>query len=160
MGDFVTGTPDRPVGPGLAFGPDGALYLTSGNGVNRYSLTGAFIDVFVSQGSGGLSIPVDLLFGPDDNLYVASATSVGEGSVLRYNGKTGAFLDEFVPSTEPHITGPRLLEFKSDISMCHRPPGNSARQHTISIGYLSAGDHVAHGDDVGRCRLGPIDDSG
>jgi streptogramin lyase len=152
IGDFVVGTVERPVGPGLTFGRNGDLYVDSGNGVNRYDgLTGAFIGEFVTQGSGGLSVPVGLVFGPDGNLYVASATSVGDGSVLRYDGTTGAFLDAFVASTEPHITGPRVLEFKSKIRMCHRPPGTTGNEKTISIGYLSAIDHVQHGDAVGSC---------
>lgn len=150
--DFVTGTPEQRIVSGLTFGPDGNLYVGVGNGVNRYDgLTGDFIDAFVPQGSGGLSVPVGLIFGPDGDLYVASPGSVGDGSVLRYDGETGAFMDAFVPSTEPHITGPRVLEFKSKIRMCHRPPGNPDKQQTISIGYLSAGNHVAHGDAVGSC---------
>jgi hypothetical protein len=152
INDFVIGTADRPVGPSLTFGPVGDLYVTSGNGVNRYDgETGAFIEVFVSQGSGGLSVPVGLRFGPDENLYVASATTTGDGSVLRYDGETGAFIDAFVPSTEPHITAPRLIEFKSKIKMCHRSRENRDTWWTISIGYLSASEHVAHGDAVGPC---------
>lgn len=150
--DFVTGTTEAPIVSGLTFGPDGNLYVGVGNGVNRYDgLTGDLIDAFVPQGSGGLSVPVGLIFGPDGNLYVASPGSVGDGSVLRYDGTTGDFIDAFVPSTEPHITGPRVLEFKSKITMCHRPPGNPDKRKSISVGYLFAGDHIRHGDAVGSC---------
>ena len=39
--------------------------------VLRYNgTTGAFIDAFVSSGSGGLDMPSGLTFGPDGNLYV------------------------------------------------------------------------------------------
>ncbi|HEU5183432.1 MAG TPA: hypothetical protein VFU01_02615 [Gemmatimonadaceae bacterium] len=166
--DFVTGTVDEPVNSGLTFGPDGHLYVGVGNGVNRYDgLTGALLGAFVAQGSGGLAVPVGMVFGPDGNFYVASPGSVGDGSVLRFDGRTGAFLDAFVPSTEPHITGPRLLAFKSTITMCHRPPGNPANQQTISTGYLTADSHVQHGDAVGACpwsapvNLGsPVNSSG
>ncbi len=42
--------------------------------VLRYNgATGAFIDAFVSSGSGGLDEPLDLDFGFDGNLYVATA---------------------------------------------------------------------------------------
>jgi streptogramin lyase len=86
-------------GPPLVFGPDGNLYvgnfLTSE--ILRFNgVTGEFMDIFVSAGSGGLSGPGPLmLFGPDNNLYVCSENN---NSVLRYDGTTGAFIDAFVPS--------------------------------------------------------------
>ena len=125
---------------------------TTKNTVLRYDgATGGFIDVFVLPGSGGLIVPVDLVFGPDGNLYVASAENNGNGSVLRYDGHTGAFLDAFVPTGTGGISGPRALLFKEKIAICHRPPGNPGKAKTISIGYLSAGDHLTHGDLVGAC---------
>jgi DNA-binding beta-propeller fold protein YncE len=139
---------------GLIFGPDGNLYVgsTTSNTVLRYDgTTGAFIDVFVPAGSGGLTVPVGLTFGPDGDLYVASAENNGNGSVLRYGGRSGAFLDAFVPTGSGGISGPRGLLFKEKITICHRPPGNPYKAKTISIGYLSAQDHLARGDVVGAC---------
>jgi hypothetical protein len=77
--------------------------------------TGAFIDEFVSRKSGGLNQPFIALYGPhDDNLYVSTGHLHGPGqskAVLRYDGATGAFLDEFVHDGQmdmPHaiIFGP------------------------------------------------------
>jgi DNA-binding beta-propeller fold protein YncE len=141
---------------GLTFGLDGNLYVSSSGTdmVLRYDgTTGAFIDEFVSASSGGLSAPVGLAFGPDGNLYVASATNTGDGSVLRYDGQTGAFLDAFVPTGSGGMSGPRALVFKPKLTICHRPPGNPAKSKTLSIGQLSAGDHIAHGDAVGACEI-------
>ena len=45
---------------------------------------GAFIDAFVSAGSGGLEGPDGLVFGRDGNLYVSSSFS---NVVLRYDGR-------------------------------------------------------------------------
>ncbi|MBW3552431.1 MAG: NHL repeat-containing protein [Gemmatimonadetes bacterium] len=139
---------------GLTFGRDGNLYVgsTTTDRIIRYNgVTGEFIDDFVPEGSGGLDVPVGLIFGPDGNLYVASAGSPAGASVLRYNGSTGAFIDAFVPPGRGGITGPRMLEFKTKISMCHRPTASSGPARTIRIGYLSARDHVDHGDTVGPC---------
>jgi sugar lactone lactonase YvrE len=56
--------------------------------------TGAYIKDFIAAGSGGLTDPDDLSFGPDGNLYVSSGTNT-DGQILRYDGKTGAFLGVF-----------------------------------------------------------------
>jgi hypothetical protein len=97
----------------VEFGPDGNLYVTSDftHSVLRFDgTTGAFVDVFVPSGSGGLSLPVDLAFGPDGNLYVSSFFT---DSVLRYSGTTGAFIDAFVPSGRGGLDGPTGLVFTS-----------------------------------------------
>src|SRR5438034_1391804 len=147
----------------VVFGPDGNLYVgdvgnvaQGGTAIRRYNgLTGAFLGVFVAPGAGGMTQPGDpqfFVFGPDGNLYVASAENNGNGSVLRYDGHTGAFLGAFVPTGTGGISGPRALLFKEKITICHRPPGNPAKAKSISIGYLSAGDHLAHGDLEGACQ--------
>ncbi|MFP2925333.1 hypothetical protein ACLESO_08965 [Pyxidicoccus sp. 3LG] len=80
----------------IAFGRDGKVYVgTRDDDVRRYDAkTGAFIDVFVTPGSGGLVEALDLEFGPDGNLYLPDFLP---GSVLRYSGRTGDFIDAFVP---------------------------------------------------------------
>jgi hypothetical protein len=84
---------------GSIFGPDANgdgisdLYVTSAdtNAVLRFNgVTGAYIDTFVTPGSGGLKSPVDLAYGSDGNLYV---TSYGSNQLLRYDGTTGDFID-------------------------------------------------------------------
>src|SRR5713101_7931762 len=80
---------------GLAFGPDGNLYVSSqeSQSVLRFDgKTGAVLGAFVPAGSGGLALPMGLVFGPDGSLYVCS---FGTSSILRYDGRTGAFIDTF-----------------------------------------------------------------
>ena len=73
------------------------------------NVTGAFINSFVTTGSGGVRYPEGLAFGPDGNLYVRSS-----GSILRYNGTTGAFIDTFVPSGAGGMGIPFDLAFTSN----------------------------------------------
>jgi DNA-binding beta-propeller fold protein YncE len=103
----------------LAFGPDGALFVanapaaSSGNilrfnppgsrtrAVNNFSST-----VFVAY--PGL-MPLAIAFGPDQNLYVSNGDNSGSGGgILRFDGRTGAFIDVFVPAVEG---GPRGIAF-------------------------------------------------
>ena len=85
-------------GQGLVF-HDGYLYVANGPGRNvlRFEAsTGAFDRIFVdTTGNGGLNNPHSLRFGPDRNLYVASR---GTDSVKRYDGASGAYIDDFVAS--------------------------------------------------------------
>src|SRR5206468_3806220 len=69
---------------------------------------GAF---FVPTGSGGLSSPESAAFGPDGNLYVSS---FGTQNVLKYDGKTGAFLSVFVPAGSGNINGNDDILFGPD----------------------------------------------
>ena len=89
--------------------------------VLRYDMeTGAFLGVFVSAGSGGLSGPRGLARGPDGNLYVSSFDN---GSVLRYDGATGAFVDAFVAAAEDVPDEPEAAAPPTN----QRRPGHSRR---------------------------------
>jgi hypothetical protein len=112
MGNFVTPGPELFAGlNGIAFGPDENLYVgTTDSRVLRYDgQTGAFLDAFVAAGSGGLFSPGSLVFGPDGHLYVVSYHNCGSGlcaggtSILRFNGRSGAFIDAFVTGSQSDI---------------------------------------------------------
>lgn len=82
---------------GLAFGPNGNLFVANnaGNDVLEYNgSTGAFVKTFVTPGSGGLAGPEQLVFNGND-LYVSGFTSK---DLLKYNATTGAFESEVIPA--------------------------------------------------------------
>jgi DNA-binding beta-propeller fold protein YncE len=78
--------------------------------------TGDFVETFVPRRSGGLNQPWGVLFGPhDQNLYVSSGEFGGPGqlkAVLRYDGATGAFIDNFAIGGD--LKSPRGIIFGQD----------------------------------------------
>lgn len=66
--------------------------------------TGASQGTFVASGAGNLHGPRGLIFGDRGNLLVSNQNVglSGNGSVLRFDGSTGAFLGELVSPTDPH----------------------------------------------------------
>lgn len=135
----------------IVFGPDGNgddksdIYVASGDkpgnsaeptasAVLRYDgITGAFIDKFVGDNpntaadeTGGLSRPYGLAFGPDGNFYVTSFLS---DQILRYNGKTGQFIDVFASGNQQAggLNGPNGLLFAPDGYLYVTTQGSVAR---------------------------------
>ncbi|NJN87790.1 MAG: PEP-CTERM sorting domain-containing protein [Leptolyngbyaceae cyanobacterium SL_7_1] len=117
----------------LTFGPDDNLYVSVGgsnslslldpnypldSAVLRFSPLGEFLGVAAS--GNGLTRPYGNAFGPDGNLYVASFRT---NQILRFDGKTGAFLDVFASDnngglgTLNGLNGPNGLLFAPDGSL-------------------------------------------
>ena len=81
----------------VLIGFDGEL-LVSGrdnNAIKEYNLeTGIFVRDFTTGFT--LDEPVKMSFGPDDNLYV-SQWGQNSSSVVKFDGRTGAFIEEVTP---------------------------------------------------------------
>jgi sugar lactone lactonase YvrE len=97
-GENLLGTPN-----GMTFAPNGNLMVVSGGfnkvlqfstAANGVSLMGTFADLGLSQQ------PQDLTFGPNGNLFVTGGGQAfgGGGNVMEFNGTTGAYIQDFVPT--------------------------------------------------------------
>jgi hypothetical protein len=96
----------------IIFDAAGLAYISGDEQVYRYNTkTGAFVDVFVDFGSGGLDRAVGMTFGPDGDLFVASYNN---DRVLRYDGETGNFKGAFVTPGSGGLDGPVGLLFTDD----------------------------------------------
>lgn len=152
---FVASGAGGLVGPsGLTFDRNGIMYVGSPttDRVLRFDRNGDYIGDFFPAGEGGLDSPVGITFGPDGDFYVASAGSPTTAAVLRYDGVSGVFKGALVGPGDGTSTGPRTIEFKAKIAICHAPAGRADRAMTLEIGYLSAREHMDHGDEIGACQ--------
>lgn len=114
-GRFVTAGSGGLNGPdlGMAFGPDGDLYVPSyyGNSIMRYDgTTGASKGAFITAGSGGLSQPRQLVWRSGE-LFVSSDNG---NKVLRYNAANGSFLGTFVSPGSGTLSGAVGMMFSQD----------------------------------------------
>ncbi len=64
--------------------------------------SGEYLGEFITASSGGLVAPDSVIVGPDGNVYVASGDTPENSAVLRYDGKTGQFLDTFASGHGMH----------------------------------------------------------
>jgi serine/threonine protein kinase/tetratricopeptide (TPR) repeat protein len=72
------------------------------------------LETFVGQAdNGGMKRSAGLAIGPDGNLYVGS---IGTNKILRFDGKTGKFLDTFVEGATGVLDSPAVqgLSFRPD----------------------------------------------
>jgi HYR domain-containing protein len=100
----------------LMFGPDANLYvIAGGQGVLRFDgrtgdPLGTFVEEPLISPTFSFDFPSASTFGPDGNLYL-SAFRFGHSGVLRYNGMTGTFIDQFVPDASGGLANPFRMLF-------------------------------------------------
>lgn len=121
---------------GLAFGPDGDLYVVDDDadhfGVWRYDGTsGVSKGVFGQTGaSGNLNQPCYCTFGPDGDLYV---TDTGDGSVRKFRGPLSPN-----PGSYQGIFGETSGVFTAPLGLVFGPAGTPQQPPTLSIESLGS----------------------
>jgi len=97
------------------------------------------------------------------DLIVFNATTVFEGLVVSdlENGLEvdvdAVLIDEVLFATEIELVEEDEEEgsFGNKTTICHIPPGNPGKAHTITVGNPAVPAHLAHGDVLESCTLGP-----
>lgn len=130
-GDFIdafTQGGDLASPRGIILGPDGDLFVADRRHIGKdWALesriarfdgdTGAYLGDFVPLGGGGLQVAEQIVFGPsveDPDRLDLYAVSLGNDSVKRYHGQTGAFLGDYIPSGGGGLEGPVTMTFTPD----------------------------------------------
>ena len=114
-------------------GNDGHLYVSSYNSdeILRYDgRTGAFVDVFVSAGSGGLDGPGDAQFRGGELLVVSARSD----AVLRYDGVSGAFLGELVKPGAGGLDYPHFMQVDDGIMYLAGKHNNDVLKYDAGTG--------------------------
>lgn len=126
-----------------------SLYIGDGgdNTVKRFDAqTGTPLGVFVISGSGGLHGPRGLIFNQSGDLVVANQ-NVGlniPGSILIFNGATGAFLSALVPSANPHAPpAPRGIVLAGSLFVANIPAKNPTANGELQA-FTSGGTFISN----------------
>ncbi|MEQ1936340.1 MAG: hypothetical protein ABL962_20990, partial [Fimbriimonadaceae bacterium] len=130
----------------------GLLYVSNFNPVSSYvarfnAVTGAFVDKFVT----GLHTPDGQSWDSAGDLYVCS---FGLGKVGKYNGTTGAFISDFVPSGFGGLSGALDSRFEPNGDfLVNSFNTGTVKRYNSSGGFL--GDFASVGGWTQGMEIGP-----
>src|SRR5579884_30431 len=137
---------------GLTVGPDNNLYISiysygaGQDGVYCYDVTTGTLTNFT--GSLHISAPNNSAFGADGNLYVPNGFT---HLVNRFNGTTGAYIDDFVPARSGGLHEPTALTFGPDGNLYVLSSGTSQvlRYKSTTGAFIDVFAQDSHFNNVG-----------
>ena len=103
-----------------------------------FATVGAAFDAAVQASQGGAG---------DAEAIKDAVERINEGESLAGCDTTD---DDTTPSPAPSAS-PSTPPSGGQLTICHVPPGNPSRRHTITIGASAWPAHQAHGDTLGPC---------
>lgn len=129
----------------------------------------------VAESSSDTSIgndeKVTLCHIPPGNPAKAHTITVGNPAVAAHLAH-GDYLGECMQDSVSHIDELDVQEFEnatvemssdtsvdSKTTLCHVPPGNPSKAHTITVSSSAVDAHMAHGDYIGECLTADNSDS-
>jgi len=147
LGDYI---PNHGSQLGYPKWHNGDLYVTqsASNTILRISDGGSTIADFITPGDGGLFSPHGFVFTPDGDLLVSSrgfqgSNPGGTNAIKRYNGTTGAYIDDF--ASLPSDSRPSEVEL--EISP-QADPANDFEVYVCTDGLeLAPSDDTVYGID-------------
>ena len=71
---------------------------------------------------------------------------ISDGPFYYLKTLTGTGIEAISDQPEPYLT-----QNDEKVTICHRPPGNSAKPRTLRVGAAAVPAHEAHGDTLGAC---------
>jgi hypothetical protein len=86
--------------------------------------------------------------------YASSAVSSGTSALTDLVSVKGSKKPAGKKSSQASNTqakGSSNDQYEHKVLICHRPPGNPANAHTISVDEHAVPAHLAHGDTLGPC---------
>ena len=129
-----------------------------GNPTNERTLTIGYSALSSHEGHGDTLGPCVEAVATDVMTPTVTNTSPITVTPTITSSATSTVTQTFTPTLTPTTTltvSPTVngvdAAIDSKVTICHRPPGNPANAHTITVGYPALSAHSGHGDTLGPC---------